>query len=162
MIIRKGKFAISIAMILSGASFLCGEVGKRISAEEIGWPGSAAHGGIGTSHAAGVETIVLDGDPSKDGLYTIRLRVGPNTRIAAHSHRDSRSAVVLSGTWYIGYGNVFDSKLLKELPAGSFYTEPSDVDHFAVTKEEPVIIQITGYGPTSTKYHDERLDPAQK
>lgn len=158
------KYAIpaTAVMLFFGASFLHGDLGKRITADEIRWAGSAARGGIGTSHARGVETVVLDGDPTKAGLYTIRLRVAPNTKIEAHSHRDNRSAVVLSGTWYIGYGTAFNAKLLKKLPAGSFYTEPSDVDHFAMTQREPVIIQITGFGPTSTKYQDERLNPQRK
>jgi len=77
------------------------------------------------------------------------------------SRSDLRSAVVVSGTWYFGYGHTFDEKALKELPAGSFYTEPANVDHFAMTKGE-VIVQITGYGPTSTKYFDPELDPSRK
>lgn len=162
--IRRRRHTISIA---AGIFVLCagsirGEIGKRISPDEIRWPSGTTHGGIGTSHAEGVETVVLDGDPAKAGLYTIRLKVPPNTRIEAHSHRDNRSAVVLSGTWFIGYGPAFDGKLLRKLPAGSYYSEPASVDHFAMTKSEAVIIQITGFGPTSTKYRDERLDPVHK
>lgn len=137
------------------------EQGKRLSLSEIHWP-SGAHGGAGTSHAAGIETVVLDGDPTKPGLYTIRLRVPPNTKIQAHSHRDNRAAVVLSGTWFIGYGQAFDADRLKKLGPGGFYTEPGGVDHFALTKDEPVVVEITGFGPTSTKYQDERLNPTHK
>jgi len=117
--------------------------------------------GTGTSGAQGIQTIVLQGDPTKPGLYTIRLKIASNLRIQAHLHQDLRSAVVVSGTWYFGYGHTFDEKALKELPAGSFYTEPANVDHFAMTKGE-VIVQITGYGPTSTKYFDPELDPSRK
>jgi uncharacterized RmlC-like cupin family protein len=134
---------------------------KRLTPAEIPWPGGNAAGGAGTSGAQGIQTLVLQGDPTKPGLYTIRLRIAPNLRIQAHLHQDSRSAVVVSGTWYFGYGHKFDEKALKELPAGSFYTEPANVDHFAMTKGE-VIVQITGYGPTSTKYFDAELDPARK
>ena len=51
---------------------------------------------------------------------------------------------------------------LKALPAGSFYTEPPGIDHFAMTKGEPVVIQITGTGPSGTTYADPRNDPARK
>ncbi len=141
---------------------LAQEHGRRLDLDEIHWLGESAHGGVGTSHAEGIQTVVLDGDPTKPGLYTIRLQVPPNTKIEAHSHRDNRAAVVLSGTWFIGYGHAFDAKGLKKLAPGGFYTEPAGVDHFALTKDESVIVQITGFGPTSTKYRDERLNPTHK
>jgi quercetin dioxygenase-like cupin family protein len=132
---------------------------KTVTPGDITWPAAAA-GGVGTSGAAGIQTVVLSGDPSKPGLYTIRLKAAPNMRIQAHSHRDARSAVVLAGTWYFGYGKQFDEKGLKALPPGSFYTEPAGVDHFAMTREE-VVIQITGYGPSATTYVDPANDPAR-
>jgi hypothetical protein len=60
----------------------------------------------------------------------------------------------MRGTWYIGYGDEFDEKKLKALPPGSFYTEPAGLDHFAQTAAEPVVVYITGYGPTDTTYTD--------
>ena len=108
--------------------------------------------GAGTSGVAGIRTTVIAGDPTKDGLYTIRLSVPANTRIQAHTHRDDRTAIVVSGTWYFGYGPVAGAAAKKALPAGSFYTEPSGVAHFAETKADPVVVYITGNGPTDTVY----------
>lgn len=110
--------------------------------------------GAGTSGVAGIQTTILQGDPTKAGPYTIEIRVPANTRIAAHGHRDDRSAVVVSGTWYFGYGSKADEALVKALPPGSFYTEPAGVAHFAMTRDEPVIAYITGYGPTDTVFVD--------
>ena len=59
-------------------------------------------------------------------------------------------------------GREFDEAALKELPAGSFYTEPPGVEHFALTKDQETIIEITGYGPTSTTYVDPKNDPTKK
>ena len=106
----------------------------------------------GTSGVSGIETSVLKGDPTASGLYTILLRVPANTRIEAHDHPDDRIATVVSGTWYFGYGEAFDESKLKALPPGSFYTEPPGRAHFARTGAEPVTLQITGVGPTGTKY----------
>lgn len=106
----------------------------------------------GTSGVSGIQTRILKGDPTKAGLYTIQLTVPANTTIQAHTHMDDRVATVISGTWFIGYGSVFDEKKLKPLTAGSFYTEPPNAVHFARTGTEPVVLQITGYGPTSTEY----------
>jgi quercetin dioxygenase-like cupin family protein len=122
-----------------------------VTPAEVKWPPAAA-GAVGTSGVAGIQTVVLKGDPSKPGLYTLLLRLGPNQKIEAHAHPDDRVAVVVSGTWYFAYGRQFDESKLRALPQGSFYTEPPNVDHFAMTKGEGVTIQITGTGPSATKY----------
>ena len=126
--------------------------------DEIPWP-SAVAGGTGTSGVSGIETVVLKGDPTRPGLYVLALRAAPNMTIQAHSHKDDRVATVLKGTWYFGYGNKFDEKGLKALPAGSMYTEPSNTPHFARTREQ-VVIEIVGYGPSSTSYVNPADDPA--
>ena len=131
----------------------------RISPNEFAWPAGAGPS-VGTSLRREVETAVLKGDPSKPGLYTILLRIAPNTMIQPHSHGDDRIATVVSGTWYFGYGDTFDESALKELPSGSFYTEPPGVNHFGLTKEE-VLIQMTGIGPSDTTYVDPRHDPTK-
>ena len=108
--------------------------------------------GAGTSGVSGIQTRTLKGDAAKSGIYTIQLTVPANARIQAHTHPDDRVATVISGTWYIGYGAKFDEGKLKPLSAGSFYTEPPGVTHFAKTGNEPVVLQITGNGPTGTEY----------
>jgi quercetin dioxygenase-like cupin family protein len=108
--------------------------------------------GSGTSGVAGIRTTVMSGDPTRDGPYTIRLSVPANTKIQAHTHRDDRTATVVSGVWYFGYGPVAGAATEKALPAGSFYTEPGGVAHFAETKADPVVVYITGHGPTDTVY----------
>jgi pimeloyl-ACP methyl ester carboxylesterase/uncharacterized RmlC-like cupin family protein len=109
---------------------------------------------IGSSGLAGVSTKVLFGDPSKAGFYTIVLFVPGRTTIPAHLHRDDRMATVVSGSWHFGYGNRFDEGALKSLPPGSVYSEPGGVNHFARTDAEPVLVQISGFGPTDTRYFD--------
>jgi quercetin dioxygenase-like cupin family protein len=108
--------------------------------------------GAGTSGVAGIRTTVMSGNPTQDGPYTIRLSVPANSKIQAHTHRDDRTAVVISGVWYFGYGTVAGAAAEKALPMGSFYTEPSGVAHFAETKADPVVVYITGRGPTDTVY----------
>lgn len=117
---------------------------------------------IGSSGVPGVHTKILFGDPSKVGFYAILLFVTPRTTIPAHSHRDDRMATVVSGEWTFGYGDHFDAKSLKTLPPGSVYSEPGGRDHFAQTNAEPVIVAISGYGPTETKYFDPANDPRRR
>lgn len=148
----------SIAMLSTGA-LLCLALastadvttGRAMTTDEIARL-PPADGGPGTSGMAGIRTTVLSGDPRKPGLYTIRLLVPANLRIESHVHRDERSAVVVSGHWSIGYGERFAASALKALPPGSFYTEPAEKPHFARTGAEPVVVYITGYGPTDTRF----------
>jgi quercetin dioxygenase-like cupin family protein len=115
--------------------------------------------GAGTSGVSGVRSIVLSGDPSRAGPYTIEIRVPANTQIAAHEHRDDRTAVVVSGQWYLGYGDKASAAAAKSLPPGSFYTEPGGVAHFARTGDLPAVVYISGYGPTDTVYVDPATAP---
>ncbi len=117
------------------------------------------HNQIGSSAVPGVRTKVLFGDPSKEGFYVILLFVPPHTTIQAHSHSGNRMATVVSGEWHFGYGSHFDEKQLKALPQGSVYSEPGGDNHFAQTGAEPVIVEISGIGPTDTRYVDAKDDP---
>jgi quercetin dioxygenase-like cupin family protein len=152
-----------VPLLVIGAAAALAAQGKelRITPGEVSWP-SAVAGGVGTSGAAGIQTVVLKGDPAKPGLYTLLLGVGPNTRIDAHAHPDDRVATVISGTWYFGYGKEFSEAALKALPPGSVYTEPPNANHFAATRGEGVVIQITGMGPSGTAYVNPTNDPARR
>ena len=134
---------------------------KRLTPAEYQFP-QQGNPGTGSSGVGGIQPVVLKGDPNKPGVYTIMLRVPAHTKIAAHSHRDDRVATVISGTWHIGYGEKFDEAKLKALPAGSFYTEPPSEAHFAETDDEAVVVQITGFGPSSTDYVDPAQDPRRR
>jgi len=110
--------------------------------------------GAGTSKIKGVEMIVLSGNPTEPGPYAIELRVPANTRIASHSHRDNRTALVVSGEWHFGYGPKANEKATSILGPGGFYTEPANVEHYAFTKDKPAVVFITGQGPSDTHYVD--------
>jgi len=151
--------AAALWAVLAGGLMAAAQSGElRLPPGDVNWP-AAATAGVGTSGVSAVQTVVVKGDPSGPGLYTLLLRVGPNVTIQAHSHRDDRVASVLSGTWYFGYGSRFDERALQELPAGSIYTEPPGANHFAMTKGEGAVIQITGVGPSGTTYVDPANDP---
>jgi pimeloyl-ACP methyl ester carboxylesterase/uncharacterized RmlC-like cupin family protein len=143
------KTALIIVAMTSLAYAQDGQV--RLSPSEINSLASL-NAGAGTSGVNGIQTRTLKGNASKLGIYTIQLTIPASVRIQAHTHPDDRVATVISGTWYIGYGAKFDEAKLKALTAGSFYTEPPGVAHFAKTGNEPVVLQITGNGPTGTEY----------
>jgi pimeloyl-ACP methyl ester carboxylesterase/uncharacterized RmlC-like cupin family protein len=146
------KILLSTALIIAATSLVHAQQGQvRLSPPEINGLASV-NAGAGTSGVTGIQTRILKGDATKRGIYTIQLTIPASVRIQAHTHPDDRAATVVSGTRYIGYGAKFDEAKLKALTAGSFYTEPPGVAHFAKTGNEPVVLQITGNGPTGTEY----------
>jgi len=150
MIRRLSTAAVILAACLAGPASAQDREFRLTPAEIEALPGTGA--GPGSSGVAGIQTTVLYGDPTAAGPYTIRISVPPNTRIAAHSHRDQRTAVVVSGAWYFGYGATAQESLVKPLPPGSYYSEPADVPHFALTRDQPAVVYIFGVGPTDTVF----------
>lgn len=133
----------------------------RIPADEIPWPDNSAHA-EGTAMRSGLQTLIIEGNAKTPGLFTIMFRLPPNTKIPPHSHPDVRSCFVLSGTWYFAYGDVRDETQFKALPAGSHYTEPAGMNHFAETHDEPVVAECTAIGPTGTTFVNPADDPRKK
>jgi len=118
--------------------------------------------GPGTAGLDSIKTTVLAGDPNKQGVYAVSLYVPPHTVIMAHTHRDDRTATVVSGTWYFGYGSHHDATVLQTLKPGSFYTEPARQPHFAETRDDAATLYITGFGPTDTNYVEDVASSAKK
>jgi pimeloyl-ACP methyl ester carboxylesterase/uncharacterized RmlC-like cupin family protein len=108
--------------------------------------------GAGTSGINGIQTTTLSGNPNAVGPYAIEIRVPPHTRIASHTHRDNRTALVVSGEWHFGYGKQANEDAVRTLGPGGFYTEPAGEPHFAFTEDQPTVVYITGQGPTDTTY----------
>lgn len=96
------------------------------------------------------EQLKVIGDQTKPGPYVFLTKPRPARGAATqpHTHPDNRTYSVISGTWYVGFGTKFDESKLIPLPAGSYYTEPAGVPHFVLIKDEGVVVQITGTGPS--------------
>ena len=109
----------------------------------------------------GMEQANLVGDPKKPGPYTLRLKFPAGYRLAPHTHPDAREVTILSGTFYTGYGERWDNASLKQLPAGSFYTEPANLAHF-IEVREPVLIQVSGIGPSTRKFLEQAATPSSE
>ena len=105
---------------------------------------------------AGVRYAVMAGDPSKEGLYVVRVNFPPGVMSRPHIHPDDRYAVVLKGTWWTGTGEEFKPETTVPVKPGGFMKHPAGGAHYDGAKDEEVILQLVGYGPTKTTlFHPE-------
>ena len=128
--------------------------GEMLTPEEIKWKPNPRVVGLGVAK--------IIGDAKEAGPFVHRVKFPKGRVVEAHSHPDDRTYTVLSGTWYIGWGEKFDADKLHALPAGSFYTEPAGVPHFISTPDGEAVVQITGTGPTAVDYVDQAHAPQKK
>lgn len=98
----------------------------------------------------GVKFIVLAGSPSQPGLYVIRVKFAPHTMSRPHWHPEARYVVVLKGTWWAGVGDKLDPDNTVPVATGAFAIHPPHHVHYDGAKDEEVIVQITGVGPSGT------------
>ncbi len=110
---------------------------------------------------AGAKLAVLEGDPFKPGLYTMRLSVPANYKIPPHFHKKFEHVTVISGAFNLGMGEKFDAAKASAMPAGTFGFLPPGMKHFAFAKE-PSVIQLHGEGPWEIIYVNPSDDPRKK
>ena len=140
------KTIAAVLGLLSAGAVLAAEPQIRLAPEDISQLAAAQ----AAAPRPGPKQLALNGDPTKPGIYSVEVTLPAHTTVPPHTHRDDRAVYVLSGTLYVGYGEKRDEAQLKKLPPGSYYTEPAATPHYTETHDEPVVILITGEGPSDT------------
>src|SRR5918996_2252237 len=106
----------------------------------------------------GAEASVLFGDPSKEGLFALRLKLPEGYSVPPHMHPVDEVVTVISGTFQLGMGETADQGTAQALPAGSFFALPPGEAHYVFIDEETVI-QISTVGPWGLTYVNPEDDP---
>lgn len=104
----------------------------------------------------GAKTAVIDGDPKSSGLFAMRLKLPPKSKIGVHTHPADENVTVLSGTLYFAAGDKFDPKTAKAFGPGSYFSIGKGKPMFAYTMDKEAVVQLNGNGPWGLTY----LDPA--
>lgn len=110
------------------------------------------------SLAAGAKVAVLEGDPSKEGFFTMRLWFPDGFKVQPHWHPRIEHVTVIKGTLNIGMGEKFDQTVTREMNEGTFGFWPAGMRHFAWAKGD-TIIQLHGIGPWVITYINAADDP---
>lgn len=106
----------------------------------------------------GAKFAVLEGDPAKEGFFTMRVRMPDGYKVPPHTHPKIEHATVIQGTLNFGMGPKFDEKATKAMPVGTFGYWPAGMQHFAWVKGE-TILQLHGIGPWGIQYVNPDDDP---
>lgn len=147
--------ALAAVAMTSAAPAQMGDAHKLITAQEIKWaPGPA-------TIPPGAQVAVLYGNPGKDGMFAMRLKVPKGYRIAPHTHPKPEIVTVISGTARLGMGDSSDPAKAKVLPAGSFFAMSPGSPHY-FSADEDTVIQLNSTGPWSLTYVNPQDDPRQK
>jgi quercetin dioxygenase-like cupin family protein len=76
-----------------------------------------------------------------------------------HVHPEHRVYTVISGVFYIGLGEHFDSEKLESYPPGSVIVLPGGTPHFHWARSGDYVTQVTAIGPLGLEYVDPGDDP---
>ena len=126
-----------------------------ITADAVQWQSAPP------SLPAGAQSAVLYGDPAKEGLFAMRLKLPKGYHIPPHTHPKPEVVTVISGTARLGMGETADQQKTENLPAGSFFALPPGMPHYAFAEEETVI-QLNSYGPWQLNYVRAEDDPRKQ
>jgi quercetin dioxygenase-like cupin family protein len=114
------------------------------------------------SMPAGARIAVIEGPMSAPAPFTVRLKFPANYSIPAHWHPAVEHVTVLSGTFYMGTGDVLEARQAMALAPGSVAIMQPGTRHFALTRGEEVIVQVHGVGPWGLTYVNPADDPRKK
>jgi quercetin dioxygenase-like cupin family protein len=149
------RTALMAAVVIVGlmpTAVLAADEHVALSADQLQWnPGPPAL-------PKGAQIAVVTGDPSKEGLYVIRLKVPAGYKVPAHVHPNDENVTVISGTFNIGMGDKLDESKGHAVKTGGFAKAPKGMQHFAFFTEDTVI-QIHGLGPSGITYVNPADDP---
>jgi quercetin dioxygenase-like cupin family protein len=109
--------------------------------------------------AAGFEQAILFGDPSKPGIYVVRVRFPPGVHSNPHYHSQDRHVTVIKGVWWMGVGEKLEISKAVPLRAGSYALHPAGAVHWDGAGDEETIVQIVGMGPVETVQIDPKIAP---
>jgi quercetin dioxygenase-like cupin family protein len=143
-------------MVLTGATVAAAEdMRMPVNTSQLKW------GPAPDALPKGAQIAVLSGDPAKDGLYVVRLRLPAGYKVPAHNHPTAEMVTVLTGKFHLGMGDKLDEKKAMLLTAGGFAEAPAKMNHYAWTTG-PTVLQIHGQGPFEINYVNPADDPRGK
>jgi hypothetical protein len=100
---------------------------------------------------AGCEMAVLEGDPKREMLFTVRFKTEGVLEMLPHWHPRNERVTILEGRVGVGFGDTVDREKVAWFGPGDYYVNARDAHHFVLI-DEPSVLQITGIGPWTVSF----------
>ena len=150
------KLMLALGLLLAGsATATAQDMRMPLNSDDVKWMPAP------NVFPAGAQIAVISGDPFKEGLYVVRLKMPGNYKIPAHNHPTTEYVTVISGDFNIGMGDKPDAQKGLLLHTGGFAEAPAKMNHYAWTSGETVV-QVHGQGPFAITYVNPADDPSKK
>jgi quercetin dioxygenase-like cupin family protein len=94
----------------------------------------------------GLELAVLVGDITKKEPFVERVRFAPGAEFPLHTHPNTETVTVLSGSFGTTFDSMDKSKGQVLLP-GSVLVVPGGTAHFVWAGDQGAVVQVHGMGP---------------
>jgi quercetin dioxygenase-like cupin family protein len=143
--------ALICAATISSAA-LAGSEHKIIAPEEMEWKSGPE------ALPPRAQAVVLYGDPAKEGLFAMRVKVPKGYHIPPHTHSKPEIVTIISGEARLGMGETADEAQAQKMSEGSFMAMPPGTAHYVYVDEDSVV-QLNSVGPWEVKYIDPKDDP---
>jgi len=102
---------------------------------------------------------IVVGQPTEPGPYVVRVKVPAGVKLMPHRHPEDRVYTIISGVFYIGVGERFDSEKLEAYPPGAVIVLPGGTPHFHWARSGEYVSQVSAIGPLGLDYVDPSDDP---
>ena len=147
-------------MLITGVGIACGSaaVAETVGTHKAFLPQGHQVGADAPSRQQVRRQRCCDGDPSKEGMFALRLKAPKGYRIPPHTHPKPEAITVISGKITLGMGPSADRVSVEYLPAGSFAPMPHGVVHYVLVDED-LIVQVNAMGPWGIDYVNAKDDP---
>jgi len=97
--------------------------------------------------------VVLEGDPKREMLFTVRFRVHDSFEMKPHWHPRNERVTILEGKVGVGFGDEVDRENVSWFGPGDYYVNAEQAHHFVLV-DGPAVLQITGVGPWKVNFLD--------
>jgi quercetin dioxygenase-like cupin family protein len=136
-------------------------IGQHASEHKFILPQDIKWGPAPPSFPPGAQVAILYGDPSKEGMFVLRMKVPKDYYVPPHTHSTPEIFTVISGTTRVGMGTIADRGTAPTVPMGSFVALSPGMAHY-VFADEDTVVQISTTGPWGINYINAKDDPRQK
>lgn len=128
---------------------------KLVAPDDVKWGAAPA------ALPPGAEVAVISGDPSKGGIFTMRIRMPDGYRIMPHFHSADEHVTVIKGKFNVALGSTWQDGQGTALEEGGFAVMSAGTRHY-VWADGSTIVQVHAKGPWKLTYVNRADDPRTK